>query len=97
VEGRQFGSRFRLRLIVWVFRQHQRQNFRNVLYAARAITTVTRHCQARKHGNLPKDDRGLPSHARILVMSVRLSIISFLRNLSPFGHIYNVMGEAALR
>jgi len=61
VRGPAFDPRYWSRLVRCVLRQHQRQDVRNVLYVAGAITTVISNCQAREHGNLPKDDPRMPA------------------------------------
>jgi hypothetical protein len=68
-----FDPRNWLRLVSCILRQHQRQDFRNVLDVAGAIKTVIVNCQAREHGHLPRDHPRMPSHDRILASSVRLS------------------------
>ena len=51
VGGFILDPRDRLRIVKFVLRQHQRQDFRNVPNIPKAITTFVSNCQV--HGNLP--------------------------------------------
>ena len=96
-----FGLQYLLRPVNDVLCQHQRQDVRNMLQVARAITTIIGNCQAREPDNLPRDDRR-SSHALILLYSVRLSITSFVGNNDSGGagksisiHAYDVPSAQA--